>query len=407
MKYRACAAAAMGMLWIAAFTGCHRKTAVGSAMDTAGKQQVHIRLQERRNWLFNNGTVAFSNRFAAARAGNVEQLNDSCFMVTVLPENTPVNPSPWYAFRVWASGNRKLFITLNYLKEQHRYPPKVSYDWVNWQEAGPVHFNSDSSKATFAIQAGTDTLTVAGQEILTAADSYRWMDSLAQLPFVQKQIIGYSIQGKPVVALSTNDCAGSAAVVVLSRQHPPEVTGFMAMQQFVETVLGSSAQAQRFRTHYRLLVVPLLNPDGVDEGNWRHSAAGVDLNRDWDQFVQPETRAVRDFLLQKTKDAQLKVYFGIDFHSTYRDVFYTNADTATRVPGFTKRWLQAFGKAIPGFTPNVKPSGNGGNVSKSWMMRALGCDALTYEVGDGTSRELLKMKGRVAAEKMMELLPAE
>lgn len=404
MKYRVCVAA-----WaaIASLTGCHRKAVTGSAINNAVNGKVHIQLQERRDWLFNKGAIGFTNCFAAARANAVEQLNDSSFMITILPENTPVNPSPWYAFRVWATGSRKIFITLNYQKEQHRYPPKTSNDRVNWQATGPVHFNSDSSKASFAIQAGTDTLTVAGQEIITAANSYEWIDSLAQLPFVQKQVIGYSVLGKPIIALSTRGVEQAAAVVVLSRQHPPEVTGFMAMQQFVETVLGSSEQAQAFRRRYQLLIVPMLNPDGVDEGNWRHSAAGVDLNRDWDLFLQPETRAVRDFLLQKTKDTQVKVYFGIDFHSTYRDVFYTNADTVTRVPGFTQRWLQAFAKAIPGFKPNVKPSGNGGNVSKSWMMRALGCDALTYEVGDGTPRELLKMKGRVAAEKMMELLPAE
>jgi hypothetical protein len=31
------------------------------------------------------------------------------------------------------------------------------------------------------------------------------------------------------------------------------------------------------------------NPDGVDKGHWRLNDGGVDLNRDWGPFTQPET----------------------------------------------------------------------------------------------------------------------
>ena len=32
---------------------------------------------------------------------------------------------------------------------------------------------------------------------------------------------------------------------------------------------------------FRVLAFPLMNPDGVDLGHWRHNAGGIDLNRDW------------------------------------------------------------------------------------------------------------------------------
>ena len=51
-----------------------------------------------------------------------------------------------------------------------------------------------------------------------------------------------------------------------------------------------------------------------------------------------------------------------------------------------------------------KPSGNGGNVSKAWFSRELKADALTYEVGDDTSRKMIRKKGQLAAEVMMKLL---
>lgn len=367
-----------------------------------------IKFQTRNVYDFNNGTIHFSNRFATARLNSIKQENDSTFSVDVLPENTPVNPSPWYAFKIWTSvPDKNIVLKLNYTGTVHRYDPRTSHDGLKWTEPLAVKLSPDKKKAVFNIKTSSDTLTIAAQEIISSAMCAAWTDSLAALPFVQKLNIGKSLLGKPLYALTTTGSAGKKMVVVLSRQHPPEVTGYMAMQEFVRTATASTPLALAFRKKYELVIVPMMNPDGVDEGNWRHSVAGVDLNRDWTDFKQPETRAVRDFLISKVKKQDGKVYFGLDFHSTYNDVFYTNEDLAgapTNIPGFTAKWLNAFESAIPGFKASVKPSPNGGNVSKSWMGRELKAEALTYEVGDKTSRSDLRMKGRLAAEKMMELL---
>ncbi|MCC9168594.1 M14 family metallopeptidase [Pontibacter harenae] len=367
-----------------------------------------IAFQQKQKQSFNFGKVLFSNQFAAARANAFRQENDSVFSVLVAPENSPINPSPWYAFKVWSAGEQPIYIKLKYEGTKHRYNPQISSNGQTWSYVGNVQLNAQESEAFFKLPVTQDTLLVAAQEIISAASSYQWMDSLSQMPFLRKQIIGQSILGKPIVALHSTGSSGKKLVVVLSRQHPPEVTGYMAMQSFVQATTSATPLAKRFRKAYELVVIPMINPDGVDEGNWRHSAAGVDLNRDWDVFKQPETSAVKLFLLKKLATQKAKVVFALDFHSTYSDVFYTNETSQpTNSPGFTKKWLNAFGKAIPGFEANIKPSDNGGNVSKSWFSRELGADALTYEVGDDTPRRVLKMKGRIAAETMMTLLLQE
>ncbi len=43
---------------------------------------------------------------------------------------------------------------------------------------------------------------------------------------------------------------------------------------------------------HNFLILPLLNPDGMALGHWRHNLGSVDLNRDWGIFGQPETTAV-------------------------------------------------------------------------------------------------------------------
>ena len=369
-----------------------------------------IRFQQRKVFHFNQGTVAFSNTFAGARLNQVTQLNDSTFKLLIEPENTPVNPSPWYAFKIWSAQQRRYILQLTYVGTKHRYDPKLQLKNGAWKDVQPIEVSKDGDLASFGLEAGADSLLVSAQELMNSHDEYQWEDSLTKLPFVTRMEIGKSILGKAINALNITESNGKKLIVILSRQHPPEVTGYMAMQEFVRTVSGSSALARSFRKAYEVVLIPMINPDGVDEGNWRHNIAGVDLNRDWENFIQPETKSVRDYILKKADRQQAKVYFGIDFHSTYHDVFYTNEDQPLRQtnrPGFTLKWLKAFGESIPGFKPNIKPSPNGGNVSKSWMGRVLNAEALTYEVGDDTPRPILKMKGRVAAEKMMELLLAE
>lgn len=147
----------------------------------------------------------------------------------------------------------------------------------------------------------------------------------------------------------------------------------------------------------------MLNPDGVDEGNWRHNAAGVDLNRDWEFFKQPETRAVRDFILKKISEQEAKVYYAFDFHSTWNDILYPNLDTLSNFPGLTRQWVDNFQEEL-GMKLKVSPSSNTRNMSKNWFLRELKADGIIYEVGDDTSRELIKKKGELAAKAMMEIL---
>ena len=111
-------------------------------------------------------------------------------------------------------------------------------------------------------------------------------------------------------------------MVLFTRQHPPEITGFQAWQAFVERVFADDALASSFRQNFRVIVFPCVNPDGVDEGHWRHNLGGVDLNRDWAYYRQPEVLTIVKWLQEHTLRDQ--VVWGMDFHSTQYDVLYTH-----------------------------------------------------------------------------------
>ena len=152
-------------------------------------------------------------------------------------------------------------------------------------------------------------------------------------------------------------------------------------------------------------VIPLVNPDGVDLGHWRHNTGGVDLNRDWEAFKQPETRVVRETFSEIFQQPGHELWFAVDFHSTQRDVFYTlERNLETNPPGITDRWLGHISAQLPHYQVNDSPSGVEGGISKNWFYNTFGATALIYEVGDQTNRDLIREVATTAAQGMMEIL---
>jgi hypothetical protein len=180
-------------------------------------------------------------------------------------------------------------------------------------------------------------------------------------------------------------------LVILGRQHPPEITGALALFPFVETLLSTSTLSQRYLEEYNVLVIPNINPDGVQAGNWRHNANGLDLNRDWNDFSQIETSLINNYLQQLVKQGH-KIKFAVDFHSTKHDVFYSMpVDYGVENPYFVKHWLGELDKKMPNFDVVIKPGNNPDlGVSKQYFSDKFGVHAITYEMGDNTDRSKIK-----------------
>ena len=70
-------------------------------------------------------------------------------------------------------------------------------------------------------------------------------------------------------------------------------------QGFLEYLCGQTPRARILRDNFVFKVVPMLNPDGVIEGNYRCSMAGSDLNRQWsnpDPILHPTVSALKNLL---------------------------------------------------------------------------------------------------------------
>ncbi|MCJ8735307.1 hypothetical protein PDJAM_G00245330 [Pangasius djambal] len=70
-------------------------------------------------------------------------------------------------------------------------------------------------------------------------------------------------------------------VFLSARVHPGETNASWVMKGTLEFLMSSSPLAQSLRESYIFKIIPMLNPDGVINGNHRCSLSGEDLNRQW------------------------------------------------------------------------------------------------------------------------------
>lgn len=382
-----------------------------------------IEKQEKRTFSFDADQVYFSNEFDGARLNRIERTAENSYTITISPENAPINMSPWYAFRVWSKKKKEIFVKLIYPEfAKHRYTPQISTDGRKWKPLD-AKFITEYEKGTAAtgpesrpksvdlkLKTSKKPLWISAQELQNSSHVFEWMNRLAKKKKFKIEEIGKSTEGRPLRMLKMGNLESKNMILVISRQHPPEVTGYFAMQAFVEKIADKSKISKDFRKDWAVYVVPLMNPDGVDNGHWRHNKGGIDLNRDWHSFNQPETTAVREFLKRRELETGGKFYFGIDFHSTWDDIYYpmTKEFTDTNMPGLMWNWLDAIKKEIPNYEPNIQANNRlePTQVSRNYFLKAHKMEAIVFEIGDNTPRDFIKKKGEVGAVELMKLMMA-
>lgn len=313
-----------------------------------------------------------------------------------------INPSPWFAFRVTSEEARHLAVTLDYTDYNHRYAPWISTDNHAWTPlpADRVTLNDRKTRATLKLDVPKGAMWVAGQPVSSAEDNVNWTrDALSGRGF-DGQRYGKSLEGRDLVGFVGG--GGIDAIVVLTRQHPPETSGQEAYRGFLERLLKrTDAPAIAFRARHRIIIAPMPNPDGVDRGYWRLNAGGVDLNRDWVTQTQPETRALASWI--KEQAGNRHVVSMMDFHSTDKTVIYAPPLTApSPTIDFLKALKTKFDTTLA-HPPewNYAHRADSGN-SKSWALETLKAPGITVELWDQIPAADARALGAAAADALIE-----
>jgi hypothetical protein len=355
-------------------------------------------------------TSAVQIDFDFPGAGNLtcEIINSKYIKFFINPEtDDSINPSPWFAIRK-SKHSEDIKLEFDYKNYQHRYDPKISNDKKIWKKINQTNILKDENGKIIIINfsPSNEKEYISSQELITEDWYNDWFNYLGGLEKVKSELIGLSVLKKPITMFFVEENTNNPYILILGRQHPPEVTGAIAIKSFVNELISKNDLSESFLDNYNIIFVPLMNPDGVENGYWRYNENKKDLNRDWGIFSQPETKSVNNKLINFKDDKKIEVF--IDFHSTYENIFYiSDISESHKLQNFLKNWLNNSKpdllkidydyKIVNSMSPN-----NG--VSKNYIFNTYNIPSVTYEVSDVEDRDKIKKSSSILSKKLMQSL---
>ena len=352
-------------------------------------------------------TVKIDFNFSGSGNLSCEVIKSDYIKIFINPElDDSINPSPWFAFRK-SEHSKRIKLALDYKNYHHRYHPKISIDKKSWSKIDEANISKKENGKIIAIDFSPSSQKnyVASQELITNFWYNKWYNELENSGRVRREIIGFSVLKNPIPMFFIEKNINNPYILILGRQHPPEVTGAFAMRGFINQLLNKNSLSDSFLKNYNILFVPLMNPDGVMNGYWRYNENKKDLNRDWGIFIQPETDAVNKKLIE-LKNKKLALF--IDFHSTFKNLFYISDITEeSPMKNFLEDWLLGSRKSLSeaNYKYEIINSLNKDNgVSKNYIYNKYNIPSVTYEVSDNEDRDVIQQSSSILAINLMELL---
>jgi len=386
-----------------------KKVIFETYIDTNNKS---IEIQTKRTFEIKNLNIYASNQFDGARLNNFEKLNDSTVVAYITPENTPINNSAYYAFSIWSKVPRTIYLSFKYPPGySHRYRPKIKIN-NKWSLIDTLKILNKKNNTLVKLELSAIPQIIAAQKIESSKDVKKWYQEMIKK---NSNTLNYKTVGKtdlgrdiPVLFSDNSKHDQKDIIVLLTRQHPPETTGYYAFQYFIGKILEDTQISKKFLDKYQIIAFPIMNPDGVDLGHWRHNTNGIDLNRDWSYYNQPEIKHAVNFIEKKIKKNKSVVILGLDFHSTWYDIFYTNEERKeTTLPNFIDDWFKNIENKIANYKIKEASQNSKKPVSKGWFLNRFNATGITFEIGDNTSDKKIKELSEVAALEMMNILLLE
>nr|XP_060611864.1 cytosolic carboxypeptidase 4 [Anolis sagrei ordinatus] len=155
--------------------------------------------------------------------------------------------------------------------------------------------------------------------------------------FFRKQTLCHTLGGNPCPLLTITAMPESERshdmeefrerpyVMLVARVHPGESNASWVMKGTLEFLLSRDPTADLLRHCFIFKIIPMLNPDGVINGNQRCSLSGEDLNRQWlnpRPACQPTIYHTKGLLYYLTSQGRNPVVF-CDYHghSQKKNVF--------------------------------------------------------------------------------------
>eukprot|EP00742_Colponemidia_sp_Colp-10_P008767 GILJ01009514.1.p1 GENE.GILJ01009514.1~~GILJ01009514.1.p1 ORF type:complete len:427 (+),score=70.92 GILJ01009514.1:65-1345(+) len=293
------------------------------------------------------GQLVFDGNFESGNLGSVKQLNECEYDIEIAPDTNNARYRVWFYFSVTnaRAGQRAIFHITNFSKTKSLYregmtPVVSSSSRPKWQRISeknvfyyrcPRNNNNWVMSFLFAFDSETDVFFfaycypytyVSLQKYLCAVDAKRH-------PFWSREVLCKTLHGYNLDLVTISSPGNTSpqpffqpkrnVVCITARVHPGESPSSFICQGLMEYLTAHTEEAQTLRDALVFKIVPMLNPDGVEFGNYRCSTMGVDLNRCWllseDHWMVPTIAATKKLLLDLHDSPEYNLDFFIDLHA--------------------------------------------------------------------------------------------
>ncbi|CAD8079114.1 unnamed protein product [Paramecium primaurelia] len=270
----------------------------------------------------------FDSNFICGNLAAVHQVDTFEYDLLLQEDINTTSYSQWFYFKVTNPNEYKYRINIinlskNYLQYQNGFGVYIKLD-TNWEilKSQVLIKQSQYVKSNFCKTTSTKLYTLSfwinkssKTFEIALGIPYTHLDLDRYLLKFQSEILTNTITGLPVRMVQFGS-KRSDVILVIARQHPGETVSSHVCQGFLDA-LQNDKTLQLF---YNIIVIPMVNPDGVKWGNFRCDLSGKDLNRVWQnprskyhqQIIQIKN------LIQKILDEGRDIKTFIDLHGHSR-----------------------------------------------------------------------------------------
>lgn len=113
-------------------------------------------------------------------------------------------------------------------------------------------------------------------------------------------------------------------VFISARVHPGESNSSWMMKGLIDFLVSNAPEARVLREKFIFKIVPMINPDGVINGNYRCSLCGSDLNRRYktpSKVLHPVVFSIKRMVKAFSKEREIALFCDLHGHSRRKNIF--------------------------------------------------------------------------------------
>ena len=176
-------------------------------------------------------------------------------------------------------------------------------------------------------------------------------------PFVVIDSVGSTVQNRTMFVLTIQDTTSDSLNVrqriwIHARTHPTEVQGTWVTNEMIKLLISNSEFAATLRKRYVFNIMPMYNPDGVELGNARENANGIDIESNWNAASpQKEVLVLRSqFQKYTAKPNPMKMMLNVHsaFACTRYFVYHAPGGTTPKFAAMEQRFINYARGNFPG-----------------------------------------------------------